>query len=355
MPKPAIQVRDLVKKYGDLSAVNCISFDVQRGQVFSFLGPNGAGKTTTVEMIETIRTPTSGHIDILGMELKKNRSSVLKRIGVLPQDFNSFDRLTVRETVKFFSGLFNGIRDVDELIKLVNLEDERDKLYMNLSGGLKQRVGIAVALVNDPEIVFLDEPTTGLDPRARHDVWDVIKGLKQRGKTVFLTTHYMEEAEVLSDYLAIISKGSIIAEGAPLELIDKHCNTIKMTIRGGPAEIENVVRERGLTLEDAANGDVTVQIEDNAQILDLLNLLKSRNLSYHSLDIRKATLEEVFLTLTGESLTGELAEEEPSTGELAEEEPSTDEQAGGMPLTGAPLTDNQATVEEPLTPGGDVQ
>ena len=172
------------------------------------LGPNGAGKTTTVEIIETIRRPTSGKVRLLGMDVTKEKRDIVPRIGVLPQGFSSFDRITVRETMQYYSRLF-GCRnvDIDGLIALVNLKDKAKEQYTNLSGGLKQRLGIAIALVNDPEVVFLDEPTTGLDPRARREVWDVLLGLKKEGKTVFLTTHYMEEAELLADTVAIISKG----------------------------------------------------------------------------------------------------------------------------------------------------
>ncbi|MCK4757749.1 MAG: ABC transporter ATP-binding protein [Thermoplasmata archaeon] len=303
MSETIIQVRGLVKVYDELIAVNGISFDVKEGQVFAFLGPNGAGKTTTVEIIETIRTATSGQVNILGLDIKKNRTDILRRIGVLPQEFSSFDRLTVRETVQYYSRLFKGEPDIDELLELVNLTEHRDQLYMNLSGGLKQRVGIAVALVNDPEIVFLDEPTTGLDPRARRDVWDVIKGLKKSGKTIFLTTHYMEEAEVLADDVAIISKGDIIAHGTTSQLIDQYCSTIHVSIRGAGPGVEEVAKNLGLTLENRENGTVTIEASNNDQVVEILNNLKARDIKYDGLDIRKANLEEVFLSLTGESLT----------------------------------------------------
>ncbi len=303
MSETIIQVRGLVKVYDELIAVNGISFDVKEGQVFAFLGPNGAGKTTTVEIIETIRTATSGQVNILGLDIKKNRTDILRRIGVLPQEFSSFDRLTVRETVQYYSRLFKGEPDIDELLELVNLTEHRDQLYMNLSGGLKQRVGIAVALVNDPEIVFLDEPTTGLDPRARRDVWDVIKGLKKSGKTIFLTTHYMEEAEVLADDVAIISKGDIIAHGTTSQLIDQYCSTIHVSIRGAGPGVEEVAKNLGLTLENRENGTVTIEASNNDQVVEILNNLKAGDIKYDGLDIRKANLEEVFLSLTGESLT----------------------------------------------------
>src|SRR4030043_132919 len=197
-----IEVENLQKRYGDVLAVNDISFAVGKGEVFAFLGPNGAGKTTTVEIIETIRTPTSGKVTLLGMDVTKKKHDIVPRIGVLPQEFSSFDRITVRETIQYYSRLFCMDTDIDGLIELVNLKDKTKEQYKNLSGGLKQRLGIAIALVNDPEVVFLDEPTTGLDPRARREVWEVLLGLKKKGKTLFLTTHYMEEAELLADTVA---------------------------------------------------------------------------------------------------------------------------------------------------------
>ena len=202
----AIKVENLTKRYGELLAVNDISFTVGKGEVFALLGPNGAGKTTIVEIIDTIRTPTSGKVTLLGMDVTKKKHDIVPRIGVLPQGFTSFDRITVRETLQYYSRLYSGRNtDIDGLIELVNLKDKAKEQYKNLSGGLRQRLGIAIALVNDPEVVFLDEPTTGLDPRARREVWEVLLGLKKKGKTVFLTTHYMEEAELLADTVAIIS------------------------------------------------------------------------------------------------------------------------------------------------------
>ncbi len=303
MSESVISVENLVKLYGDLRAVDDISFEVRTGEVFAFLGPNGAGKTTTVEIIETIRNATSGKVLIFGMDVRKNRTEIIKRIGVLPQEFSSFDRLTVEETVRYFAALFESDCDVQHLINLVNLGKHRNQLYTNLSGGLKQRVGIAVALVNDPEIVFLDEPTTGLDPRARHDVWDVINGLKKEGKTVFLTTHYMEEAEVLADTVAIISRGRIISTGSPSELIDKHSTSIHVTIKGGMG-ISSVAEAMGLQWEAKNGGSVVMEARDNEQILEIMMRLKEKNIGYDSIDIRKANLEEVFLKLTGEGLSG---------------------------------------------------
>src|SRR5271157_5426818 len=242
----AIQVEKLTKRYGDLLAVNEISFNVRKGEVFALLGPNGAGKTTTVEIIETIRTPTSGKVTLLGMDVTKKKHDIVPRIGVLPQGFSSFDRITVRETIQYYSRLFCcNHTDIDGLIELVNLEDKTKEQYKNLSGGLKQRLGIAIALVNDPEVVFLDEPTTGLDPRARHEVWEVLLGLKKKGKTVILTTHYMEEAELLADTVAIISKGKIIAMDSPGELIKNNTNYLVLTLQSGDEKVFQIVRNIG--------------------------------------------------------------------------------------------------------------
>ena len=218
----AIEVSHLKKVYGDLIAVNDISFAVKTGEVFAFLGPNGAGKTTTVEMIESIRQPTAGSITLLGKDIKNGFNDVKERIGILPQEFHSFERLTVKETLVYFSKLYKKRANVDDIIDALDLTAQQNMLYKNLSGGLKQRVGVAISLVNDPEVIFLDEPTTGLDPKARREVWGVIASLRKKGKTVFLTTHYMEEAEFLADHIAVIFKGKIIAEGSLEDLIRQY-------------------------------------------------------------------------------------------------------------------------------------
>src|SRR5712692_9487315 len=228
-----LQVDKLSKKYGDNIAVNDISFNLTKGEVFAFLGPNGAGKTTTVEILECLRNPTGGQAWVLGYDVSKRteQAEIRKRIGVLPQDCNAIDRLTVRENIDYFGAMFDHQLDADQLIELVDLKDKRDAQFKTLSGGLKQRVGLAVALVNDPVLVFLDEPTTGLDPRARRDVWYVVERLKKQGTTVFLTTHYMDEAEYLADTVSIIDHGQIIASGTPDQLIDTHGGKKTLIIR----------------------------------------------------------------------------------------------------------------------------
>jgi len=299
----AIQVFDLRKEYGALVAVNNISFNVKKGEVFAFLGPNGAGKTTTVEMIESIRKPTSGTIHILGRDIKTQFDQVKDKIGILPQEFRSFERLTVRETLIYFSSLYQIQADIDEIIKAMDLKSEENKLYKDLSGGLKQRVGVAIALVNDPEIVFLDEPSTGLDPKARREVWEFIAGLRNKGKTVFLTTHYMEEAEYLADHIAIIHKGSIIAEGSLEELTDKYGEGSILRIKDCKnRDVINTLIEQGLEVFTEGNGDIAVKIAYKERVLEVLAILKRECVDYDSIDISRSNLEEIFLKLTGAKL-----------------------------------------------------
>jgi ABC-2 type transport system ATP-binding protein len=301
----AIEVINLRKEYGSLIAVNNISFSVNKGEVFAFLGPNGAGKTTTVEMIESIRQPTNGIIKILGKDISTSFSDVKEQIGVLPQEFNSFERLTVKETLVFFSKLFKKRANIDEIIAAMDLKDKENTLYMNLSGGLKQRVGVAISLVNDPEIVFLDEPTTGLDPKARREVWEVISNLRNRGKTVFLTTHYMEEAEYLADSITIIHKGNIIAHGSLEELINKYGKGHILNIKNCKTkETLDILMDNGFNA-NKENGDIAVEIDYKERVLEILSILRHEAVDYDSIDIRRSNLEEVFLHLTGARLSEE--------------------------------------------------
>ncbi|MDO9324618.1 MAG: ABC transporter ATP-binding protein [Methanoregula sp.] len=298
----AIEVENLTKRYGDLVAVDDISFTVSKGEVFALLGPNGAGKTTTVEIIDTIRTLTSGRVTLLGMDVTKKKHDIVHRIGVLPQGFNSFDRITARETLQYYSRLFNCRNsDIDGLIEHVDLKDKANEQYKNLSGGLRQRLGIAIALVNDPEVVFLDEPTTGLDPRARREVWEVLQGLKRKGKTVFLTTHYMEEAELLADTVAIIFKGTIIAMGSPAELIENNTNFLVLTLQSVDERVIEIIREMGFEPVLDNGKDIKTRVEHTDDVQKILSAIKDAGALYLGLDVRKPNLEEVFLKLTGEA------------------------------------------------------
>jgi ABC-2 type transport system ATP-binding protein len=237
------------------------------------------------------------------MDVTKKKHDIVPRIGVLPQGFSSFDKITVRETLQFYSRLFRRRNtDVDALIELVNLKEKTKEHYKNLSGGLRQRLGIAIALVNDPEVVFLDEPTTGLDPRARREVWDVLLGLKKKGTTVFLTTHYMEEAELLADTVAIISKGKIIAMGSPGELIEGNANYLVLTLQFADEKAFEIVRKMGFEPVQDYNNNIKVRVEHADDVQEMLNAIKDAGTSLHSLDVRKPNLEEVFLKLTGEVL-----------------------------------------------------
>jgi ABC-2 type transport system ATP-binding protein len=305
-----IEVERLTKRYGELLAVNDISFTVRKGEVFAFLGANGAGKTTTVEIIETIRTLTSGKVSLLGMDVSKRKRDIVPRIGVLPQGFNSFDRITVRETIQYYSRLFRCRNsDVDGLIALVDLKEKAKVQFKDLSGGLKQRLGIAVALVNDPEVVFLDEPTTGLDPRARREVWEVLLGLKNKGKTIFLTTHYMEEAELLADRVAIIAKGKIIAMDSPGDLVEDNANYMVLTLQSVEERASGIIRNIGFEPVHDKQRNIKVRLEHTDDVQKILNAIKESGVSFLGLDVRKPNLEEVFLKLTGENFHEEPAGE----------------------------------------------
>jgi ABC-2 type transport system ATP-binding protein len=304
-----IQVDSLVKKYKDVTAVNGVSFTVNRGEVFSFVGPNGAGKTTTVEILVCLRDLTAGNAKVLGFDVssRKGQQQIRKRVGVLPQDFNTFDLLTVKENLSYYKKMYDGGMDIDKLISLVNLEHKTKTLYKNLSGGLKKRLAIAISLVNDPEIIFLDEPTTGLDPKARRDVWGLIEGLREQQKTIFLTTHYMDEAEVLSDRVVIISYGKIIADGTPSELILHYGGETILIVEEGKKDAHSILQKKfpNAKLE---NGDVHVPINSKSDLPEAVMTLNGNKTKYAELIVRRPNLEDVFLNLTGKKIVdGELS------------------------------------------------
>jgi len=305
----AIEVESLVKTYGTLRAVDNVSFEVKKGQVFAFLGPNGAGKTTTVEILVCLRELTSGEAKVLGFDVgdRHRQKEIRERIGVLPQDFNTFDLLTVRENIDYYKKMYGDGVDAEKLIQMVGLEDKKNALYKNLSGGLKKRLAIAVALVNDPEIVFLDEPTTGLDPKARRDIWNVIEGLRAQGKTVFLTTHYMEEAEILADEVAIINFGKIVAFGSPSELVSKHGGKKTLIVKKGGKPAYDMLFPILSEVKLEKDGDVLATLEEKSDLTDAALALSSRKAEFEELMIKRPTLEDVFLNLTGKTLVeGEL-------------------------------------------------
>ncbi len=299
-PMDAIVVESLTKRYGNLLVVDDLSFTVRRGELFAFLGPNGAGKSTTVEIIETIRAPTSGRVRVLGMDVTRQKRDIVQRIGVLPQGFSSFDRITVRETIQYYARLFSRRgADVEGLMDLADLRDKRDVQFRHLSGGMKQRLGIAIALVNDPEIVLLDEPTTGLDPHARRAVWDVLLGLKRRGTLVFLTTHSMEEAEVLADTVAIIAKGRLVAIGSPNQLIARHATHMDLTVFSADSRARDSIRRLGFRMVTENEGVLRIQVKATDDLEAILVALKQPGRSLPTIELRRPTLEAVFLRLTG--------------------------------------------------------
>ena len=305
----AIEVESLVKKYGDLTAVDSISFTVHKGEVFAFVGPNGAGKTTTVEILVCLRNLTSGQAKVLDFDIRdrKGQQQIRKRVGVLPQDFNTFDLLTVKENLSYYKKMYDGGMDVDELIELVDLKDKANALYKNLSGGLKKRLAIAIALMNDPEVVFLDEPTTGLDPRARRDMWNLIEGLRKKGKTIFLTTHYMDEAEILADTVAIISFGKIIAMGTPSNLISKHGGKTTLVVEEGGKNVYDLLSQMFSDVRLENDGDVLSPLKKKSDLPEAVLALSKRKAAFAELIVRRPTLEDVFLNLTGKKIVeGEL-------------------------------------------------
>jgi ABC-2 type transport system ATP-binding protein len=308
---PVITATGLVKRYGDVVAVDDISFTVETGEVFGMLGPNGAGKTTTMEMLEGLREPDAGSATVLGSDVVRDARRIKARIGVQLQAtaLPAFTR--VREAIDLFGALYPRARATAELLREFDLEEKADAYASDLSGGQMQRLSIALALVNDPDVVFLDEPTTGLDPQARLNIWDVIEGIRSRGKTVVLTSHYMEEAERLCSRVAVIDHGKVVALDTPQELISAHAagTTIEF-------EAPHGVDEAALAAIDGVdgvdvNGRVAVSTRSPERVLrELLNpqghwLLRGAQdeaTGIRDLRVRQGTLEDVFIALTGRSL-----------------------------------------------------
>ncbi len=302
----AVEVKSLIKTYSALRAVDDISFNIVRDTVFAFLGPNGAGKTTTVEILECLKPPTSGVAKVLGYDVQSRggQKEIRRKIGVLPQEFNAIDRLTVTENIEFFADMYSRRLNAEELINLVGLKDKANELFKNLSGGLKQKLGLAIALVNDPEMLFLDEPTSGLDPTARREVWRVIEGLKKRGKTVFLTTHYMEEAQVLADKVGIIENGKIVAEGTPDELISKYGGVKTLNVKDGGSIAIDLLKSKFPEAQMDKNGDVSLRLHTKEDLTKAI-LLLSKSEAIREFDVKRPTLETVYLKLTGKKVTDE--------------------------------------------------
>jgi ABC-2 type transport system ATP-binding protein len=298
---PAIAVKDLKKSYGDVKAVDDISFEVEEKEIFGILGPNGAGKTTTLEMIETLRQQDSGDILVQGLEARKDARAIKEMIGVQLQTTVFFDNLTVWETIDLFSSFYKNHVATDELLELVSLSDKAGAMLNELSGGLHKRVSIALALVNDPRIVFLDEPTTGLDPQARRHIWDIVEQLRDREKTVVITTHYIEEAEYLCDRVAVMDHGRIIAHGTPNELIDRYSSESNISFRLTPTLDESIVSAiTGVKSVRGNDGGYTVTTDTPQEtLIGIFTAAYNNNAAADEVSMRRATLEDVFLKITG--------------------------------------------------------
>jgi len=304
----AIEVDGLVKRYGTLAAVDGIRFSVAPGSVFSFLGPNGAGKTTTTEILEGLRKRSEGEVRVLGLDPWTEGEPLHRRIGVIPQDFRFFEKITPKEAIEYYRALFHTHVDPIALLEKVELADKANSRFDTLSGGQKQKLGLALALTNDPEICFLDEPTTGLDPHARRAIWAVIRSLKKEGRTVFLTTHYLEEAELLADRVAIIHHGKIIAEGSPAEIIAQHGLPARMTVEGSAALAAYLQMNLG-TAAVVEDGKVSVTLNDKRDALKILTAIEASRLPWTSFTTTHDTLDDVFVRLVGQMDEGTLKSE----------------------------------------------
>ncbi|MGC8611475.1 MAG: ATP-binding cassette domain-containing protein [Athalassotoga sp.] len=298
-----LEVEDLKKYYFDVKAVDGISFKVLKGEVFALLGPNGAGKTTTLEILEGLKDYDSGKIRLFGEEIRRKIPRRLReRIGVILQENNFVDHLTTIEILKMFRSLYPKGLDIKDILKEISLEDKANAKVEKLSGGQRQRLAIGTALVGDPELIFMDEPTTGLDPQARRNVWEMIEKLREKGKTVFLTTHYMEEAEYLADYIYVMDHGKIIAKGSAEELISSF---------GGEKIIEIDLDSKDLDLSFLSEFQKT-KVEDSkiiivtsylpADMKKALDLFEERSIKIDDIIVRRPNLEDVFLNLTGRKL-----------------------------------------------------
>jgi ABC-2 type transport system ATP-binding protein len=293
----AITVRDLHKRYGELEAVRGVSFEVQRGEVFALLGPNGAGKTTTVEILEGFRDRTSGEVDVLGHDPGRRERDLRRRIGIVLQSAGIDSFLTVAETIDMFRGYYPNPRPVDEIVEVIGLREKRDERVIRLSGGQQRRLDVGVALAGDPELLFLDEPTTGFDPGARRNAWSMIRNLESLGKTVLLTTHYMDEAQELARRVAIIAQGVIVAEGAPSSLGGRDVAATVIRFRlPHDAEAPTAVVP-GLAVMDGA---AEIRTEEPTRTLHALtSWAVERGIELEALTVGRPTLEDVYLQLTG--------------------------------------------------------
>ena len=297
MGERVIEVRGLHKRYGDVEALRGIDLHVDAGEVFALLGPNGAGKTTTTEILEGFRVKSAGEVSVLGHDPAKGDRALKERIGIVLQSTGVDPFLTVRETIEMYAGYYPQRRPTDEVIDVVGLDEKRDARVRTLSGGQQRRLDVAIGLAGDPELLFLDEPTTGFDPSARRNAWEMVKGLVTLGKTVFLTTHFMDEAQYLADRVVVISHGEIVAQGAPDTLAGRNQMQVMIRFLLAPDAPQPPAT---LGLRSAQDGVVQISVEDPTRALhDLTGWALEQHVTLDGLEVVRPTLEDVYLELTG--------------------------------------------------------
>jgi ABC-2 type transport system ATP-binding protein len=304
LAEPIIQVEDLYKSYGAVEAVRGVSFVVNEGEVFGLLGPNGAGKTSTVEILEGMRTPDRGTARVCGLDPERSGSDFKQTIGAVLQSTALPDKLKVKEALDLFASFYRDRASTEGLLKRFQLEEKRDAFYKELSGGQKQRLALAMALVNNPKVVFLDEPTAGLDPQVRREIYDIIEELRREKKTVLLTTHYIEEAERLCDRVAIVDHGKIIKTGTPRELKQSSAGTTRIEVRLARPATEAALRGLDGVSDFRTMGDVYVLYASRAPqaIVSLVKHLEADNNELQTMEMYSPSLEDVFIELTGRRL-----------------------------------------------------
>ena len=304
MPEPVLRVENLVKRYADVEAVRGVSFNVSEGEVFGLLGPNGAGKTSTIEILEGLRYADGGTAVVCGYDPGKEADALKHEIGAALQSTSLPDKIRVMEALKLFASFYKRHKQPEELLKRFGLEEKRNSFYSQLSGGQKQRLALAIALINDPKVVFLDEPTAGLDPQVRREIYDIVEELKRDKKTIVLTTHYIEEAERLCDRVAIIDHGKVISMGTPLELKQASGDKTRIEVRlAKPESDETLRRLEGVHDCRALNGAYVLHCQRPPQaIVALVKHLETQNNELVSLEIFMPSLEDVFIELTGRRL-----------------------------------------------------
>src|SRR6266852_5133517 len=304
MPTSILQVENLVKRYGDVEAVRGVSFNVEEGEVFGLLGPNGAGKTTTVEILEGLRDPDGGRVSVCGLDPQRESAALKHEIGAALQSTSLPDKIRVMEALRLFASFYKRGRKPEELLKRFGLEEKRNTFYSQLSGGQKQRLALAMALVNDPKVVFLDEPTAGLDPQVRREIYDVIEELRRDNKTILLTTHYIEEAERLCDRVAIVDHGKVIVQGTPRELKQSSADKTRIEVRLAREESEERLKSlEGVSDCRSLNGLYVLHcLRPPQAIVSLVKYLEAQNNELVGLEIATPSLEDVFIELTGRRL-----------------------------------------------------